>query len=245
VTAAGWNTSWLRETMAVRRPSLAYLMPDFHNPAGALMPADVRPEVAAIAARHEVTVLVDETMRDLDLREHPQDVPHLAGPAVISIGSVSKLFWGGLRVGWIRASAARIRELQLDPYSGLVAAPPLEQLITAELLRDEAQILPARRAQLRRQRDLLADLLSTSPAWSFSTPPGGLSLWLRLRQLTGQELASRATERGLTIAPGQWFAPDQAMIRHVRIPFTAAEPVLTRAAGILTEIVTNGYPDEL
>ena len=233
VTDDGWDEDRFRDVLRSRRPGLAYLMPDFHNPAGAVMPRRLRAEVSVLAERADCVILADETMRDLDLREEPRAEPHLAGRNVISVGSASKLFWGGLRIGWIRASTSRIAELQLSPLAGPVSPPPLEQLIAAELLADERRILFSRRAQLRAQRDHLADLLHEMPGWSFRPPPGGLSLWLRHRDLTGQELADRAAARGLLISPGRRFAADGTLVHHLRLPFTASPEVLTQAASIL------------
>ena len=130
-------------------------------------------------------------------------------------------------------TSARVAELQLSPLAALVSPPPLDQLIAAELLADERHILPARRTQLRAQRDHLAGLLQEEPHWSFRSPPGGLSLWLRLHRLTGQELAHRAQAHGLLVAPGQWFSPNGTLVHHVRLPFTATPDTLTRAVAIL------------
>jgi DNA-binding transcriptional MocR family regulator len=233
VTGQGWDEDRLRDAVLSQRPGMAYLMPDFHNPAGSVMPARLRAEVSALADSTDLIVVADETMRDLDLRDPPRPLPHLAGPNVISIGSASKLFWGGLRIGWIRSTSARIAELQLSPLAALVSPPPLDQLIAAELLADERHILPARRTQLRAQRDHLARLLQEEQHWSFRLPPGGLSLWLRLHRLTGLDLAHRAQAHGLLIAPGQWFSPNDTLVHHVRLPFTATQDTLTKAVAIL------------
>jgi DNA-binding transcriptional MocR family regulator len=244
VTASGWDADRLRENVRTRRPALAYLMPDFHNPTGSVMPDELRAEIGALAMQEDLIVVADETMRDLDLRKPSSPPPHLTGKNVISVGSTSKLFWGGLRVGWIRAGASRIRQLRLDPQTELVSAAPLEQLIAAELLSDEARILNQRRAQLRDQRDHLVGLLRQSPNWSFVEPAGGLSVWLRLHHMTGQALADRTRERGLLIAPGPWFAADRTLIHYVRIPFTATASTLTTAVGILAE-AAHGSPDRV
>jgi DNA-binding transcriptional MocR family regulator len=239
VTGDGWDEDRFRDVLRSRRPGLAYLMPDFHNPAGAVMPRPLRAEVSVLAERTDCVILADETMRDLDLREEPRPEPHLAGRNVISVGSASKLFWGGLRIGWIRAATRWIAELQLSPLAGPVSPPPLEQLIAVELLADEQRILGARRAQLRGQRDHLVGLLRELPGWSFRPPPGGLSLWLRHRDLTGQELAARAAARGLLISPGERFAADGTLVHHLRLPFTAGPEVLTQAAGILGSAISG------
>jgi DNA-binding transcriptional MocR family regulator len=233
VTAAGWDLDRLTDAVRLRRPGLAYLVPDFQNPTGALMPDRVRADVAALAERHDLTVVVDETMRDLDLRADPRPPPHLAGSAVITIGSTNKVIWGGLRVGWIRAAAATVQELRLSPLYGPLSPPPLEQLIAEDLLGDLDPILVPRRAQLRAQRDHLAGLLAGTPDWTYDVPPGGLALWLRLHATTARSLTARARTQGLLISPGPAFSADQTLLHHVRLPFTAAPATLTRAVTLL------------
>lgn len=233
VTGGGWDQERLRDATASQRPGLAYLMPDFHNPSGMLMPGSLRTEMGALAARSDCTVICDETMRDLDLRDPAQPFPHLSGPNVITVGSASKLFWGGLRIGWIRARSTIITELLLNPLATLVSPPPLEQLIATELLTDEHEILPERRRQLRDQRDHLVGLLRQEPGWTFDVPPGGLCLWVRLGDQSGQQLTDQAKAAGLLISPGQWFSPDGTLLHHIRLPYAATPEILTKAVTLL------------
>ncbi|WP_214416306.1 aminotransferase-like domain-containing protein [Sphaerisporangium fuscum] len=229
VTADGWDLALLGDAVRAHRPRLAYLVPDFHNPTGAHMPPAERSEVAALAARHGLTVIVDETMRDLDLRTPPRPVPFLSGPGVVSVGSTSKVIWAGLGVGWIRTTAARVRELLLNPLQGRFSPPPLEQLIACELLGDDqgfAGLLDDRRARLREQRDHLAGLLAAHPEWSFTVPPGGLSLWLRLPEPV-------RPVPGLALATGPRFSADRALHHYLRLPFTATPEALTRVVALL------------
>jgi len=236
-TAYGWDTEHLAATVRGKGPQLAYLIPDFHNPTGAHMTAPARAAVAALAERHALTVVVDETMRDLDLRTPPRPEPHLFGARVIQIGSASKVLWSGLRVGWIRAGADFVRELVCNPLQAQLSSPPLEQLIAAELFGDGLdEVLADRRTRLRAQRDHLAGLLAElETGWTFTAPNGGLSIWLHLGPATtATERAARAAARGLAVSPGPLFAPDRATLaHHLRLPFTATPDVLTRAVALL------------
>ncbi|MFI0228521.1 PLP-dependent aminotransferase family protein [Streptomyces sp. NPDC017086] len=240
-TPDGWDTAHLAATVRRHRPRLAYLVPDFHNPTGAHMDTATRREVAALADRHELTVIADETMRELDLRTPPGAEPHLAGARVIQIGSTSKILWSGLRVGWLRATAELVRQLRLNPLQAQLAPPPLEQLIAAELLGAPLpDLLADRRARLRAQRDHLAGLLAGT-GWTYTVPAGGLTLWLRLDG-TGPratDLAARAAARGLALTPGPRFAADRTTLtRHLRLPFTATPETLTRAVELLRACCT-------
>jgi DNA-binding transcriptional MocR family regulator len=228
---AGWDTTHLATAVRTRDPQLAYLIPDFHNPTGAHMDAATRAGIA----RLPLTVIADETMRDLDLSTPPTPAPHLAGPRVIQIGSMSKTVWSGLRVGWIRATADLVRQLRRAPLQAQLSPPPLEQLIAAEILGEGTEaILDDRRSRLRAQRDHLAALLDGT-GWTYTLPAGGLSLWPHLG--TGRsatDLAARAAGLGLAVTPGPHFAPDRTTLtHHLRLPFTATPDVLSRAMDLL------------
>ncbi|MFE2102575.1 aminotransferase class I/II-fold pyridoxal phosphate-dependent enzyme, partial [Streptomyces sp. NPDC059468] len=244
VTApGGWDIARLTDAVRRHGPRLAYLMPDFHNPTGAHMDAATRRTTAALADRYGMTVLADETMRDLDLRTPPGTEPHLAGARVIQIGSASKTLWSGLRIGWIRAGAELVRQLRLNPLQAQLSPPPLEQLIAAELLGVPLpDLLADRRDRLRAQRDHLAGLL-TATGWTYTVPDGGLTLWVRLGAGTSAtELAARAAARGLAVTPGPHFAADRTTLtRHLRLPFTATKETLTRAVGLLR--ACSGSPE--
>jgi DNA-binding transcriptional MocR family regulator len=195
-----------------------------------------RAHLARLADRHQLTVLVDETMRDLDPRTPAGPPRHLTGHHVIAVGSTSKIIWGGLRIGWIRASHTMVQQLLRNPLQVGLSPPPLEQLIAVRLLADPTtDLLTRRRAQLRAQRDHLAALLADHGAWTFTVPPGGLAIWLRLRRTTARALARTARAHGLGLSPGPQFSANGTLTRHVRIPFTAHPDALTRAVAMLSE----------
>ncbi|GAA1974493.1 PLP-dependent aminotransferase family protein [Catenulispora subtropica] len=231
VTTAGWDLDQLAEAFSAARGGIAYLTPDFHNPTGALMDGATRRRVADLAARHSVTVIADETMRDLDLRADPGPSPRIRG--AVLVGSTSKTVWAGLRVGWIRASADMITALQSAPLSASLSAAPIQQLVAAELLAGNEDRLRSRLARLRAQRDHLSTLLAGDPRWHFTVPDGGLSLWLRLTAGRADQLVARAESAGLRFSPGSRFAADATLARFLRVPFTPPVEVLDRVAETL------------
>lgn len=234
----GWDGGQLAAAFGRASGGLAVLVPDFHNPTGALMGWEARKRAAALARGSGVTVVANEIMRDLDLRDEPAPVPRI--PGAIVVGSLSKTVWGGLRVGWIRGPARLVRELLLDPACAVCVPPPMEQLIACELLPELDSLLRCRVSELRRQRDHLAAALGGDPGWTFTLPRGGLWLWLRLATIPGDELAARAAEAGLAVLPGSRFSPDGTLRHWLRIPFTAPPGTLDRAVALLRE--AHGAP---
>ncbi|MFI2102098.1 PLP-dependent aminotransferase family protein [Isoptericola sp. NPDC019693] len=228
---------------AVRRarPRLVYLVPDFHNPTGATMSAEARAAVRDLADRTGTTIVGDETLTDLALDPGARVPEPFAGdgtsPHVVTIGSASKSFWGGVRVGWVRADPQVVRRLARVRESADIATPVLEQLAVVELLRRADAILPGRVAELRARRDLLVDLVRDAlPGWRVPVPGGGLCLWADLGRPLAQALAAAAVRHGVLVTPGPAFTPDRSSRDRVRLTFTrepdqlaSAVPRLARA----------------
>nr|MDQ5861845.1 PLP-dependent aminotransferase family protein [Actinomycetota bacterium] len=99
-----WDMHALQATMTQQRPRMAYVVPDFHNPTGKLMPDLQRRQLVRAAAEAGTVLVVDETLRELNLDGAETSPVAAFSPAVVTIGSLSKSHWGGLRTGWIRAS---------------------------------------------------------------------------------------------------------------------------------------------
>lgn len=212
-------------------PRLAYLIPDFHNPTGRLLADPGRAQLAASLRATGTIAVVDESMVQLALDGVPMPAPLAAhAPDAVSIGSLSKPFWGGLRVGWIRAPHDLVDGLFRARLSLDLGVPLLEQLVATELLRHGDALLEHRRAQLRESRDAtLAALARHLPEWDARRPRGGLQLWCELPEALSSALVPRAAEHDVLVAAGPSFAPEGGLDRFVRVPFTQPAHVLREA----------------
>ena len=154
VDPEGWDLDAVAATLRQTSPRLAYLIPDFQNPTGHLMTDAQREEYAAHLRRAHTVAVVDEAHQALALEGQPMPRPFAAyAPDAITIGSASKSFWGGLRLGWIRAPHAQMERLTQARVSLDLGAPVLEQLVLVRLLADADEILAAnRRAAARAAR---------------------------------------------------------------------------------------------
>jgi len=231
----GWDVDMLAATLRQAAPRLAYLVADHHNPTGLTLSADDRAAVVALARGTRTPLVVDETMAELGLdADVPAPAPVAAydpdGETVITIGSMSKAFWAGLRIGWVRASPTLVRRLTLARATVDMASPVVEQLVARELLSDPTAVLEAQRALLRARRDaLVAAVRAALPAWTFAVPGGGLSIWARLDAPRSSALAAVADRHGVRIAAGPRFGVDGAFERFARLPYTLPEPQLEAA----------------
>lgn len=236
----GWDLELVAATLRSTAPRLAYLIPDFQNPTGAVLPASDRARLVAAARRSGTVLVVDESFRDVPFPGSPALPPPLAasddGTGVISIGSVSKSFWGGLRIGWVRASAAVIGRLTAARALGDMAGPVLDQLVVTALLADPEAALEQQRARLAAGAGaLVAALEAALPEWRSTRPAGGASLWVRLPCPLATELALCAPSFGVSIAPGPRFGPDGTMESFLRLPFTVGADRLALGVGRLAQ----------
>lgn len=220
------------------RPVAAYLMPDFQNPTGLLLDEAQRRRLAVGLEQCGTTAVVDESFVDLGLDEQPA-IPFAAcarPELVVTAGSTSKAFWGGLRVGWLRAEAEQARALTAAVIRTQLGTPVLEQLAVCHLLDVADEVLTAHRARLRHQRDVLvAALAAQLPDWRVRTPAGGLVLWCELPAAASSALVSEALPRGLRLASGPRFGTGHAFDDRLRLPYTQPAEVLVRAVDVLAE----------
>jgi DNA-binding transcriptional MocR family regulator len=241
VTRNGWDVDHLVELLHRTRPTAAYLMPDFQNPTGASLPADARSAIVEAAARVGTTHVVDETTADLGIDRNRIEPPfaHLAArhhADVITVGSLSKSIWGGLRLGWVRAPRSTVDRLQQQRPAYDLGTPILDQLVAAEIVPDLPALLPVRSAQLRESRDrLVSQLRSALPEWDVVPPEGGLSLWVGLDHPVASSLAVLTRTQGMSISAGPRFTLDGSHERFLRLPFTESDAELARGVGILGE----------
>lgn len=232
-----WSPDALAATLKGSAHRAAYLIPDFHNPTAAVMSDEERTAWARELRRHDVIPVVDESLREMNL--DGIDLPPVFAtydPRALLIGSSSKTFWGGLRVGWIRAPHDAVMPLVQARMMDDLGTSAFDQLVLSELLTDGGQTAAAGRARLRAARDhLLAELARELPDIQAPCPAGGLNLWVTLPARMSSRLTSAAARHGLLLTPGPRFCPraGTAGERHLRIPYTQTHEVLTESVARL------------
>jgi DNA-binding transcriptional MocR family regulator len=234
----GWELSAVHAAIRQLAPTLAYFVLDNHNPTGLTMPAPARKQLAQIISETRTHTIIDETMTEVWLDE-PVPPPLAASMTtrrdlVLTIGSMSKSFWGGLRIGWIRAERNTLATIAgLRPAVDMGTAI-VEQLAAATLLAQADDLLPERREILRARRALLLSLLHEHlPDWHAAPGSGGMSLWVRMPAPMSSALSAAASRIGLEIPPGPRFGVDGTLERFVRIPYTLPEEQLGEAIELL------------
>jgi DNA-binding transcriptional MocR family regulator len=216
---------------------LAYVISTFHNPTGSVLPPPARRALVQAAAAAGIPLIDDEVPGDLAF-PGVQVPPPLAAYAdgVISVGSLSKSIWGGLRIGWVRAHEPLIarlaRLLAVHDLGGNVPA----QLAAAELV-PRLDDLSARQAPARQARHdhLRAELARHLPSWDAPPVPGGQTLWVRLPYGDGTSFAQTALRHRVAILPGSGLDASGQSQDYLRLHFAARADDLTEAVKRLAD----------
>ncbi|MFL0174893.1 PLP-dependent aminotransferase family protein [Mycobacterium sp. SMC-13] len=248
----GWELDAVQAAMRQLAPNLAYLIVDNHNPTGLSLPAAGRERLARIISETRTRTIIDETICDIWLDEPlpPPLASYLESrrDLVITVGSMSKSFWGGLRVGWIRAERSTLAAIAAVRPTIDLGTAIVEQLASADLLRQADTVLPARRDMLRARRQLVSSLLQEQlPDWTASPCHGGMSMWMRLPAPMSSALSAAASRMGLVIPAGPRFGVDGTLERFIRVPFTQPEERLHESVAVLAQawrsVTGSGTPD--
>ncbi|WP_248243021.1 MocR-like transcription factor YczR [Microbacterium kunmingense] len=234
----GWDLERASQVSLRALPVAGYLMPDFHNPTGRSMTAVERETVANEAERAGTTLILDETTADLDIDRGPlaRGFDRMDPSLVVRVGSLGKTVWGGLRIGWIRASPELVRRLVALRSAQDLGTPEFEQVIAAAVLDRFGDVIEQRRHALRAGRDVIIEALRQRlPDWIVPRPQGGVSLWIEMDAPLSAPLVMDARHRGLLLTSGPRFSVDGGHDRYLRVPFTAAPETLVRAADMLAQ----------
>src|SRR5215471_4394125 len=216
---------------------LAYVISTFHNPTGSVLPPLARRALVQAAAAAGIPLIDDEVLSDLAF-PGVQVPPPLAAYAdgVISVGSLSKSVWGGLRIGWVRAPEPLIARLaRLLTVQGLGGNVPA-QLAAAELLPRIEELSQRQAARLLARHDhLRAELARHLPGWDAPPVPGGQTLWVRLPYGDGTSFAQTALRHRIAILPGTGLDASGQSQDYIRLHFVAQQADLTEAVRRLAE----------
>ena len=202
-----------------------YVIPTFQNPTGAVMPESRRRDLARLAGETGFQIVEDLTPDlTLGVGTPPPIAAFDPGEQVITVGSLSKLAWGGLRVGWVRASRTVVDRL----VAGKIVADHSSSLVTQAIgarvfERLDEVAARSRQAGAERRSVLMAALAEKLPEWTFTEPKGGLSLWVRLPGADAVAFSRLAATLGVVVRPGPLASPDGGFRDHIRIAY-GSEP---------------------
>jgi DNA-binding transcriptional MocR family regulator len=215
---AGVLRDALEHALAAGPVRLLYLVPTCHNPTGTTMSEQRRHEVARIARERGVLTVEDTVMAELTSQSRLPDLAAISPEHVISIGSLSKCYWAGLRVGWIRAAPEIVQRLGRLRAAVDLGGPLLDQAMAMRIFGDFDRLTaPTRAAARERLAVLLEQLRRQLPDWELQEPRGGWSVWAAMPWGNADRFAQLALRHGVAVATGTAMAPDDRFSGHLRL----------------------------
>ncbi|GHF04777.1 GntR family transcriptional regulator [Amycolatopsis deserti] len=202
------------------RPGLVYLVPTL-GPLGRILGPSDRKRLATALAGRDALVVDDVSQAGLAFEQAP---PPLAAYAdadnLVTVGSLSKLHWGGLRLGWIRGPASLVGALARAKARADLGTPVLDQVLATRLLGVEDEVRAERIAELRDRLTHATEALTVSlPEFRWTPPEGGLSLWLGLPSGTATSFSEVAARFGVAMVPGGVLSSRGLTDDHVRVVY--------------------------
>jgi len=226
----------LEQRVSTVSPRLIYLTPTGQNPTGAVMPESARAEIAKGSLAHGVTIVEDEVLSEFFFAgQRPRSIASFVPEAnVLTLGSMSKMFWPSLRVGWIRGPKPLIGRLARLKTALDLGSALLPQSLANELLQLLPEARKVRRKEFQLKRDLVCNLLKELlPDVSFVQPQAGLCVWISTPSGDSQMLAQSALRHGLVLSHGNLFSIDESHGGFLRVPFVLDDETLERGIRIL------------
>jgi 2-aminoadipate transaminase len=226
---AALDETLTRLAAAGRRVKLLYTVPNHHNPGGVTLSASRRPAVLEVARRHGVLVLEDNPYGLLGFDGEPLPALRSADDeGVVYLGSFSKTFAPGLRVGWALAPAAVRDKLVLASEASILCPSAFAQAAVAGYLEraDWRGQIKAFQEQYRERRDaMLAALDDMLPQATWTVPDGGFYVWLGLPAgLDAAAMLPRAVTERVAYVPGTAFYADGSGSGHLRLSYCFPTP---------------------
>ncbi|HSL11145.1 MAG TPA: PLP-dependent aminotransferase family protein [Actinomycetota bacterium] len=208
------------------RPKFVYTVPNFGNPAGVTMSHDRRRRLVELCREASIPIVEDNPYGLLRFEgAHLPTLRSLDPENVIYVGTVSKTFAPGVRVGWVLAEPSVIQRLVLAKEAADLCGSNLNMLLTERWFADEHRWrtnLAALVATYRSRRDAMLDAidehLPDGAMWT--NPSGGFYVWVTLPAwVDTKALLAAAVERRVAYVPGTAFYPDGRGANQMRLAF--------------------------
>ena len=223
-----------------------YMIPDFQNPSGETLELAERMMLVELARKHGFLIVEDSPYRELRYEGEPVASMYSLDPErVIHLGSFSKIFAPGFRLGWILANPEILDKIYVCQQSLDLCPPVFDQYVAAEFL-DSGKLdknLAKTIALYKSKRDLLLSLLEKymPQGISWTHPEGGLFLFLTMPEgFDSVKFYDKALSAGVAYVAGSFFHPDGSGLNTMRMNFSFMSPEkITAGVKLLAELLRS------
>ncbi|MGN5732647.1 PLP-dependent aminotransferase family protein [Arthrobacter psychrochitiniphilus] len=247
--------SLLRERIAAlaaegKRIKLLYTIPNFNNPSGVMLAPERRQEIVDICRKANILVLEDNPYGLLKFDGAlPEPLRAANAEDVLYLGSFSKIFAPGLRIGWALVPAHLKQRFYLASEAVTLCPPTFNQMLVSDYLNNydwQGQVSTYRALYQERCTALLQALAEFMPdTVSWTKPEGGFFVWLSLPEgIDTYPLLHKGIDAGVVFVPGAAFSPQQGPSNKLRLAFSAVPPEtlregVKRLAPVLAEAIAG------
>lgn len=203
-----------------------YMIPDFQNPSGESLTLEERMMLVELAREHGFLIVEDSPYRELRYEgEHVPTICSLAPDHVIHLGSFSKIFAPGFRLGWAIADPEILDKIYVCKQSLDLCPPIFDQYVAAEFLSTGRLDENLRKSieLYKGKRDLLLSLLEEHmpQGVTWTRPEGGLFLFLTMPEgFDAVRFYDKALDAGVAYVAGEFFHPDRSGKNTMRMNFS-------------------------
>jgi DNA-binding transcriptional MocR family regulator len=232
-----------------RTPKFLYTIPNFHNPAGVTLAVPRRAEILRLCAEHQVLIVEDNAYGLLGFDGQIYPALRSTDPDnVVYLGSFSKTFAPGLRVGWALAPHAVREKLVLAAESATLCPPAFTQFVVARYLtaHDWKGQIKTYQEAYRIRRDAMLEALAhyLPPGCRWTHPAGGFYVWLTVPEgLDTKAMLPRAVTQRVAYVPGTAFYAESdrsSAGRQMRLSFCYPTPKrITEGVRRLAAVLDN------
>jgi DNA-binding transcriptional MocR family regulator len=215
------------ELQTGQRAKMIYVVPNHQNPTGRTWSFERRRGLLALAQRFGVPIIEDNPYGELTFEgEPPRAIQAMDDERiVVSLGTFSKIFCPGLRVGWIAARRDVLDKLVVLKQAADLHSSTLDQMIVSVYMQthDIEKDLVWKREVYRQRRDAMLAALAAEmpPGVTVTHPRGGLFLWLELpEEVDARRLLRISLDRGVAFVPGGSFFPNTQRKNTMRLNFS-------------------------
>ena len=223
-----------------------YMIPDFQNPSGESLTLEERKMLVELASKYDFLIVEDSPYRELRYEgEHIPTMYSLDPDRVIYLGSFSKIFAPGFRLGWAIAHPDILDKIYVCKQSLDLCPPIFDQYVAAEFLKSgrlDENLLKSIELY-KAKRDLLLSLLEEHmpEGVSWTHPEGGLFLFLTMPEgFDAVKFYDVALDAGVAYVAGEFFHPDRSGKNTMRMNFSFMSPEkITEGVKLLAELLTD------
>lgn len=241
----GIDTKSLEKALENTSPKFAYIIPSYHNPTGIVMNGEKRQEVLNIFQKHSIPVIEDGFNEELLYTSSP--VPSLAsfctdGNGVVYVGSLSKILFPGLRLGWVFGDKDLIDTLESVKRARTIHSSFIDQGILYHYMKSGSfdKYVKKVRKHYKDKYEFTLKQVNKYISYKSITGEGGLHIFIKLKGINAREVLQKCYEKGVVFTPGDIFYTDGGGEDTFRIGFSrVSEEDIEKGIKVIGEVINS------